>query len=113
MGTQATGIYAHRTAKLFFLMCLGIFLTACQSTSSSRDEPLLVGPQPIEAQGINSRALQNANVFLDVAIPVFEPGFPIDKRSGEIDYEHLDEEGIWPQLRRTEAKLFALETKKR
>jgi hypothetical protein len=52
----------------------------------------------------------NADIFLDVAIPTFSPGLPID-RNGNIDGDELVEEGIWPQLRRTEAKLFASEMK--
>jgi hypothetical protein len=89
-------------------------LSACQSASNSSKGPLLVGPNSPSSSSIGkgpNQRLQNASVFLDVAVPTFEPGFPIDRRTGEIDYEELDDEGIWPQLRRTEAKLFAVETK--
>ena len=92
-----------------------IMLTGCESTSSrNNNEPILVGPSPIERAKPNSRqapsALQNANVFLDVAIPTFAPGLPLDA-FGELDGDELEEKGIWPQLRRTEAKLFASELK--
>lgn len=102
--------WAKRAAVIFVTLVLG----ACQSTTSSSRGPLLVGPSSPASSGQNSgpnQQLQNASIFLDVAVPTFEPGFPIDNRTGEIDYAELDDEGIWPQLRRTEAKLFAIETK--
>ena len=75
---------------------------------------MLVGPSIIEEtadkSAPESTALTQANIFLDVAIPAFSPGLPLDS-FGEIDGDELEEEGIWPQLRRTEAKLFASEMK--
>ncbi|WP_237738547.1 hypothetical protein [Idiomarina xiamenensis] len=53
----------------------------------------------------------NSSIYLDVAVPVFNPGFPIDADSGHIDYDELGEMDIWPQLRRAEAKRFAIQTK--
>jgi hypothetical protein len=103
-----------QVTKLSFVLFFGIALSACQSNSSSSKGPLLVGPSAPDSQSMAPKpnaALQNASVFLDVAIPTFDPGFPMDSRTGEIDYEELDDEGIWPQLRRTEAKLFAVETR--
>ena len=98
--------------KKIVIVCFCITLFACESTSSSSESPLLVGPSaPLSAGEQGNTQLQNASVFLDVAVPNFDPGFPIDRRSGEIDYAELDDEGIWPQLRRTEAKLFAIKTK--
>jgi len=47
---------------------------------------------------------------MDVAIPVFDPGFPTE-RDGTIDYDEIEEEGIWPQVRRLEANRFAIATK--
>lgn len=92
-----------------------ILLTACESTSSKVGRsPLLVGPSIADPQGSGneeaSSELVNASLFLDVAIPAFSPGLPLDSY-GEIDGDELQEEGIWPQLRRTEAKLFASEMK--
>ncbi|MFC4701128.1 hypothetical protein ACFO4O_13220 [Glaciecola siphonariae] len=101
--------------KLISLFLLSFVLAACQSNANRSQGPLLVGPSAPEVRAQNADAnanLQNASVFLDVAIPTFDPGFPMDRNTGEIDYEELDDEGIWPQLRRTEAKLFAVETKK-
>lgn len=92
-----------------------IMLAGCQSTSSKVGRsPLLVGPslnEPNSAGGAQAPSeLVNANIFLDIAIPTFSPGFPLDSY-GEIDGDELEKEGIWPQLRRTEAKLFASEMK--
>nr|WP_241664505.1 hypothetical protein [Ningiella ruwaisensis] len=102
----------HLAVKAFLIAYGLMVLTACQTTGRS-DSPLLVGPSiPVNPiSDSENEKLMNAEVFLDVAVPIFDPGFPIDSRSGEIDYEELDDEGIWPQLRRTEAKLFAVETK--
>lgn len=97
------------------ILLLSIVLSGCQSSNNRSQGPLLVGPSaPASGPGSNSvnKELQNASIFLDVAIPNFDPGFPKDTRTGQIDYAELDDEGIWPQLRRTEAKLFAIETKK-
>ncbi|MFC3122908.1 hypothetical protein [Agaribacter flavus] len=106
------------TSAHFTFLILGIatlLLSACQSTTSRHSNtPLLVGPsEPISNTTAPSKykKLQNAEIFLDVAVPTFSPGFPLLKNSTEIDYEELDDSGIWPQLRRTEAKLFAVETK--
>ncbi len=106
--------YSKRAA--WGLLSAVVILAGCNSTSrtSASNAPLLVGPSPIQerpqsAAGPNAE-LRNAEIFLDVAIPVFNPGLPIDA-FGEIDGDELEEEGIWPQLRRTEAKLFAAEMK--
>ena len=50
-----------------------------------------------------------SDIYLDVAIPVFDPGFPL-REDGQIDDEAVAEAGIWPQVRRTEAKRFAIDT---
>ncbi|MFW8591911.1 hypothetical protein ACOI22_13970 [Glaciecola sp. 2405UD65-10] len=90
-----------------------VVLTACSSNTRVSDQPLLVGPSPVEQtptkQG-NAPELVNAKVFLDVAIPTFDPGFPTDSY-GNIDGDELEDEGIWPELRRTESKLFSSELK--
>ncbi len=90
-------------------------LTGCNSINrgNASDAPLLVGPSPIEQtrSGLRDSKLRNAELFLDVAIPVFDPGLPVDS-FGDLDGDELEEEGIWPQLRRTEAKLFAADMKK-
>ena len=98
------------------LLAATVILAGCNSTSNSSRTPILVGPVGPSTKGgqangaANSSELVNAKIFLDVAIPSFDPGFPLDDY-GEIDGDELEEEGIWPQLRRTEAKLFAAEMK--
>ncbi|MFY8275510.1 hypothetical protein AAEU32_15410 [Pseudoalteromonas sp. SSDWG2] len=102
--------------KLLVLVGVLIFgLSACQSTSTSRSDMLSVGPTPVGPQAPSSyepSKKQYSGTFLDVAVPVFNPGFPVDKRTGDVDYDELDEMDIWPQLRRAEAKRFAVETKR-
>jgi hypothetical protein len=97
-----------------FLLFSILFLSACESTRSSQNAPLLVGPEFVQANDkpAEKRYTHQSDIFLDVAIPVFDPGFPIDNNTGEVDYEELGELDIWPQLRRTEAKRFAIQTKK-
>lgn len=92
-----------------------VMLAGCQSTGSKNGrEPLLVGPAEREANNAKNNQdlgnLANASIFLDLAIPTFSPGLPVDS-FGEIDGNKLVDKGIWPQLRRTEAKLFAAEMK--
>ncbi|MEO2269109.1 hypothetical protein V1358_17555 [Pseudoalteromonas sp. YIC-656] len=97
------------------IMVFFLTLTACKSTTTKRDEPLAVGPSmsgPTVAREQQTKQKQYSGIYLDVAVPVFNPGFPINKRNGEVDYEELDEMDIWPQLRRAEAKRFAVETKR-
>lgn len=95
------------------LACL-VLLSACQSTTRSSSQPILVGPVEPETKteyiAPDVAKLKNAKVFLDVAVTAFDPGFITDS-TGAIDYQRMDEEGVWPQLRRSEAKLFAVEMK--
>jgi hypothetical protein len=102
------GVQSLATLVCFMLLC------ACQSTGSSSSQPILVGPVEPETKteyiAPDVAKLRNANVFLDVAVTAFDPGFITDS-TGAIDYQKMDEEGIWPQLRRSEAKLFAVEMK--
>ncbi|MFT6896292.1 MAG: hypothetical protein ACJA13_000693 [Paraglaciecola sp.] len=108
-------LFKHKNIRFFTTMLLSaaVLLAGCNSTGRrTSNEPLLVGPSPMSENSLpDNKRLSTAKVFLDVAIPTFSPGFPIDGRTGEIDFKELDEEGIWPQLRRTEAKLFAAEMK--
>lgn len=107
--------WTNTTNSVWLILLACLVLTACQSTSSSGNQPLIVGPvapdEPAQQALDPYRNLQYANIFLDVAVPTFSAGFPMSKGGFEIDYDQLDEKGIWPQLRRTEAKLFAVETK--
>jgi hypothetical protein len=97
------------------LLSAVVVLAGCESTASKNARaPILVGPSQMQVtSGNNNQVLQElaeAKIFLDVAIPTFSPGLPLD-RYGEVDGDELVEKGIWPQLRRTEAKLFASEMK--
>lgn len=49
-------------------------------------------------------------VYLDVAISEFDPGIPL-AADGSIDYVKAKEQNIFYQLRRTEAKKFAVKTR--
>lgn len=107
-------------SRFLGLLSLGItlVLAGCQSTTSSTRSvgPNSVGPNsvgpgvyaPLGAE-ITSYNYQS-EIFLDVAIPVFDPGLPYDSY-GNLNDEELVEEDIWPQVRRAEAKRFALATK--
>lgn len=71
----------------------------------------MVGPGAGQALGSSSNSYSyNSSIYMDVAIPVFDPGFPT-KSDGSIDYDEIEEEGIWPQVRRLEANRFAIATK--
>lgn len=98
-----------------FYACLVALLSACGSTQTRVTSvgPTAVGPTPAAALGSNPSESYNyrSYVFLDVAIPVFDPGFPVDK-FGNIDDEQVVKDDIWPQVRRLESNRFAVETKK-
>ncbi len=89
-------------------------LAGCQSTQTNVNS---VGPSmngPIGGQGLGNKERTynyTSNIYLNVAVPVFDPGFPTDKY-GNIDDEELVENDIWPQVRRLEANRFAINTKK-
>jgi hypothetical protein len=118
VNTTHVGInFLKRKARLssWALLSAIVMMVGCSSTATRNGQsPLLVGPA--ERQERQSEDYQvpnelvNAKIFLDVAIPTFSPGLPIDSY-GNVDGDELIEEGIWPQLRRTEAKLFASEMK--
>jgi hypothetical protein len=94
---------------------LVLVLTACGSTQTNVSSvgPSAVGPSSGKPLGsIRDKEFEYASdIFLDVAIPVFDPGFPLDQY-GNIDDEEIVKEDIWPQVRRLEANRFAIETKK-
>ncbi|WP_105254046.1 hypothetical protein [Pseudoalteromonas sp. T1lg75] len=98
---------AYRLVTLLFMI---FTLSACQSTST-RNAPLAVGPNAIGQDTYGAtKAIPQSDIFLDVAVPVFDPGLPMD--GNKVDYDELDEMDIWPQLRRAEAKRFAVQTKR-
>ncbi|MFT6267528.1 MAG: hypothetical protein ACJAVV_000326 [Alphaproteobacteria bacterium] len=109
--------FLKRMTRLSFwaLLSAMVVITGCESTGSKNaGSPLLVGPAERQVAPSDNNpvptALTDAKIFLDVAIPTFSPGLPLDSY-GEVDGDELVEKGIWPQLRRTEAKLFASEMK--
>jgi len=104
---------AMTTQKLIIAACSAlVILTGCGSTNTTRSAPLMVGPGANMQSGPSKKVYSyNSDIYLDVAIPVFNPGFPIDQNTGNVDYEELGEMDIWPQLRRAEAKRFAIQTK--
>ena len=93
------------------LLSMTMFLSGCVATSGSvkKAEPT-VGPsyssvhlkpdQPEE----EPLAMSMARPKLDIIVPVFDPGLPEDLDEAEKD-------GIWPELRRAEANLFAYKLK--
>ncbi|WP_334065424.1 hypothetical protein [Alteromonas genovensis] len=90
-----------------------LFLGGCGSTQTkvSSVGPSMVGPGSGQPLGSSSNSYNyNSSIFMDVAVPVFDPGFPTE-RDGSIDYDEIEEEGIWPQVRRLEANRFAVATK--
>lgn len=89
------------------LLAALLTLAGCQ-TSDHRRVAVgpVVGPGSGKALGNKTRQyVYNSNIYLDVAIPVFDPGIPED-------YNELNDKNIWPQLRRAEANRFAVMTKK-
>ncbi|VAX08076.1 hypothetical protein MNBD_GAMMA26-1721 [hydrothermal vent metagenome] len=105
-------------AYRFILLVMLLVLAGCQTTNnatrtdnSGQSQPLMVGPSGYTLQEKNNLTYTyNSDIYLDVVIPIFDPGLPLDAH-GEIDYERVEEENIWPQLRRAEAKRFAIQTK--
>jgi hypothetical protein len=93
------------------LLSMTMFLSGCVATSGSvkKAEPT-VGPsyssvhlkpdQPEEKH----LAMPTDKPKLDIIVPVFDPGLPEDLDGAEKD-------GIWPELRRAEANLFAYKLK--
>ncbi len=102
-----------RSASLALLSFVLICLNGCQTASyNTQQSPFVVGPgaQPTLGAG-NKVYAKNAGPYLDVAVPVFNPGLP-KLKGGGLDYKAVNDKGIWPQLRRSEAKRFAVQTKK-
>jgi hypothetical protein len=110
---------AKRLQRFALLAVCLIGLSACKTldtftTDSNPQTGPSVGPQAgpkIYQEPNKKQYAYNSNTYLDVVIPVFSPGLPTDDR-GEIDYQAVGDEGLWPQLRRAEANRFAVETKR-
>ncbi|KKO48143.1 hypothetical protein VT06_12925 [Arsukibacterium sp. MJ3] len=87
-----------------------LFLAGCQTTPNKAPSvgPSIVGPSTVTQPG---KFNNSSSVYLDVAIPVFDPGIPLDSR-GNIDDKKVADDDIWPQVRRLEANRFAIDTKR-
>lgn len=96
-----------------FMLAVVLSLTACKSTQTRVTSvgPSIVGPTGTKALGSQQKTYEYASdIFLNVAVPVFDPGLPLDQY-GNLDDKAVVEQGIWPQVRRMEANRFAVYTK--
>jgi len=104
----------NRWKPLLASLCI-VFIAGCNTTSVKpfNGASLSVGPtasQP-KTQGATEKVYESiGEIYLDVAIPVFDTGIPM-LSDGSMNYEDVEKQGVWPQLRRAEAKKFALYTK--
>ncbi len=97
-----------------FIITVALTLSGCQSTSKQTNVnsvgPSMGGPGSSKALGDKKRSYSyNSSIYLDVAVPVFDPGIPTDKY-GNVNDREVVEQDIWPQVRRLEANRFALAT---
>lgn len=105
--------YSIKRTMTIACLTFVVLLTGCQTTTTRTTSvgPNSVGPGVYKPQGSQQTDYTyHSNVYMDVAIPVFDPGFPYDEY-GNIDDREMLEQEIWPQVRRTEAKRFATATK--
>lgn len=86
---------SYMRSSIMFLF-FGIFLAGCQ-TSNVRPNSVAI-PEP------------TSPVYLDVAVIPFH-ALPRNPKTYEVDYEAVESQGLWPQLRRAESKRFAVQTK--
>jgi hypothetical protein len=83
-------------------LVLLLLLAGCQS---SRISGVAASAQVVNvSNGQVSNHDYQSEIYLDVAIPVFNPGLPAD-------LDKLKKMNIWPQLRRAEANRFAMMSK--
>lgn len=104
-------LMSSRVTKWMGMMLLSatVALGGCQSNNLAQTKvgPSIIGPgAAVSPMGSTARVYNyTSDIHLDVAIPVFDPGIPRD-------YDEVEEQNIWPQLRRAESNRFALATKK-
>ncbi|TRW48685.1 hypothetical protein FM042_06780 [Aliidiomarina halalkaliphila] len=92
--------------------CIALALSACQTTNVNSVGPNATGPGGTTITGTQNRTYNYpSDVYLSVAIPVFDPGLPMDSQ-GNLDYGKVHDLDIWPQVRRLEANRFAVDTKR-
>ncbi|RUO29501.1 hypothetical protein [Aliidiomarina sanyensis] len=104
---------SNASFRMFGVLLISLFLSACQSTPHRVESvgPSITGPSGNTIGGPRARTYDYpGEVYLNVAIPVFDPGLPLD-RQGNLDYGKVQELDIWPQVRRLEANRFAVDTK--
>lgn len=88
-------------ATLGWTICFCFFVTSCVTPGMSTS----VGPRTSnEVKTAVQSQPQYQKAKLDIIIPVFDPGLPDDP-------EEMEEERIWPELRRAESVRFALKLK--
>lgn len=101
----------HMVLQVLAGAVIALTLSACQTTHSVNS----VGPNASGGTTLGSVQDRTYNypsdVYLSVAIPVFDPGLPLDAQ-GNLDYGKVHDLDIWPQVRRLEANRFAVETKR-
>ena len=82
------------TALISRRLCIALLATlvtlaGCSSTQNNSVGPAKVGPGAYNPQGTaNTTYVYNSDIFLDVAIPVFDPGLPKD------EYGNLDDDEV-------------------
>ncbi len=92
---------ARRAGGICGLAAAAAVLAGCTAIGTTTGPS--VGPRSVPSAGAPDTAWRG--VRLDVIVPVFDPGLPADPD----DYE---KEGVWPELRRTEANRFAVALKR-
>lgn len=98
-------------SKTFACLAIGmsLALSGCKSTSSGSGYSGSVGPSMSAPKALGSAQATyayNKNVYLDVAIPVIDPGFPM--KNGYMDHDEIVDQNIWPEVRRLESKRFSI-----
>lgn len=100
-----------------YVTCLSFILSGCGTTITESRSGTQIGPD------VSSQVDQEEEIIvdtdkpkLDVIIPVFNPGLPdedtvvIDKSTGK-PVRQLNDNNVWPELRRAEANRFSYKLK--
>ena len=113
MRSGKTKFAQKRTLLGVISIAVLLLLGGCKSTNYKTSiGPTGVGPGSVAKVKAGKRVFNyNSKIFMDVAVPVFNPGFPL-MDDGSIDYDMMGELDIVPSLRRTEATRFAVSTRK-
>lgn len=113
MKTESSFFLPQRWGQLLAAALALLSLSACQSASTtSQVGPSQTGPYSGYTAGSVNRVYHyDSDVYLHVAVPVFNPGLPTN-RQGNLDYAEVEKRDIWPQVRRLEANRFAVDTQR-